>query len=53
MSYQKCPVCHGSGEHPKHPMTVCPVCKGACIINEKTGRPPVDLNDIIKTRVKS
>jgi len=51
MSFQKCPICNGSGNDPwigeiplslssytKHP---CPTCNGARIINELTGIPPV------------
>lgn len=46
MSWQKCPVCNGegticipisyAGTNP-----VCPTCKGARIISELTGLPPV------------
>ena len=44
MSYQKCPVCEGSGEvnNPWIPCSsmVCSTCQGARIIDEVTGLPP-------------
>ena len=42
MSYQKCPVCKGSGKKQVTLTTTvkCPVCKGTGIINEFTGQPP-------------
>jgi hypothetical protein len=46
MTYQKCPICDGSGMIPE-PYTVitsfhvkCPTCKGARIISSMTGLPP-------------
>lgn len=44
MSWQKCPLCKGSGVDP-NPGTyasipICDVCKGAKIISELTGLPP-------------
>ena len=51
MSWQKCPICDGSGNDPwigeiplslssytKHP---CPTCKGTRIISQLTGMPPL------------
>lgn len=46
MSFQKCPICQGSGSDPfivsgsltSYP---CPTCKGARIIDEVTGLPPI------------
>ncbi len=46
MSWQKCPICNGSGDDPfiitssmsYHPY---PTCKGTRLINELTGIPPV------------
>lgn len=46
MSYQKCPICNGTGDDPfmlelprqNYP---CPTCKGARILNTLTGLPPV------------
>lgn len=44
MSYQKCPVCNGTGEEINAYSTgkylPCSVCKGAKIINTATGEPP-------------
>lgn len=44
MAYQKCPVCDGSGKIINNESTamydICPVCKGACIIDEQFGTPP-------------
>jgi excinuclease UvrABC ATPase subunit len=46
MTYQKCPICDGSGMIPE-PYAVttsfhvkCPTCKGARIISSMTGLPP-------------
>jgi hypothetical protein len=46
MTYQKCPICDGSGMVPE-PYAVttsfhvkCPTCKGARIISSMTGLPP-------------
>lgn len=46
MSWQKCPICNGTGDNPfvlELPRSTypCPTCKGARIISELTGLPPV------------
>jgi hypothetical protein len=46
MSFQKCPICEGTGNNPyitlgyklEYP---CPTCNGARIISKLTGKPPV------------
>ena len=46
MSFQKCPICEGTGNDPyitigsqlEYP---CPTCKGARIIDDVTGFPPI------------
>jgi DnaJ-class molecular chaperone len=44
MSWQKCPVCNGTGEDAMQceggRQRYCKTCKGARIINEITGLPP-------------
>ena len=41
MSFQKCPICNGTGFDPtKLGLVPCTVCKGTKIINELTGKPP-------------
>jgi hypothetical protein len=48
MTYQKCPICDGSGMIPEpytattvfNPKVKCPTCKGARIISSMTGLPP-------------
>jgi hypothetical protein len=45
MSFQKCPICNGSGDNPfmlelPREAYPCPTCKGARIISELTGLPP-------------
>jgi RecJ-like exonuclease len=51
MSYQKCPICNGSGKVINTESTnmydMCPVCKGARIIDEITGLPPYEFNGVI------
>ena len=46
MSYQKCPICNGSGNDPfivtgSMSYYPCPTCKGTRIISQLTGMPPV------------
>ena len=46
MSFQKCPICNGSGNDPfivtgSQIAYPCPTCKGTRIISELTGLPPV------------
>ena len=46
MSYQKCPICNGTGNDPfivagQFTSYPCPTCKGARIIDDVTGIPPV------------
>jgi hypothetical protein len=46
MSFQKCPICNGTGDNPfmlELPREVypCPTCKGTRIISELTGLPPL------------
>ena len=42
MSFQKCPVCEGSGQVQRFGLSpVCHVCSGHGIIDEVTGQPPV------------
>jgi hypothetical protein len=46
MSFQKCPICLGTGDDPfvlELPKSTwpCPTCKGTRIISEVTGLPPV------------
>lgn len=46
MALQKCPVCDGMGHADKfakmeNPKGTCPKCKGAGVIDEVTGEPPL------------
>ena len=46
MSFQKCPICNGTGDNPfmlelPREAYPCPTCKGTRIISELTGLPPV------------
>ena len=46
MSFQKCPICLGTGDNPfilELPRSTwpCPTCKGKRIINEANGEPPI------------
>ena len=46
MSFQKCPICNGTGDNPfvlELPRSTypCPTCKGVRIIDDVTGIPPV------------
>lgn len=51
MSWQKCPICDGTGVEPHPGMlqgTRCSVCGGAKIIHSQTGKPPTE----IKVRIE-
>ena len=45
MSWQKCPICEGTGDNPFVQVGLhtypCPTCKGVRIISKLTGLPPV------------
>jgi hypothetical protein len=41
MSWQKCPICHGTGIGLSAHSLVCSTCSGYKIINTVTGLPPV------------
>ena len=45
MSWQKCPLCNGSGIDPTSgtysSVPICPTCKGTRIISELSGLPPI------------
>lgn len=46
MSFQKCPICDGSGNDPFITADIlcqypCPTCKGTRVISELTGDPPM------------
>ncbi len=43
MSYQKCPICNGTGlfSNPVSSDAICPTCKGTRIISELNGLPPI------------
>jgi len=50
MTYQKCPICEGTGMFTPHtivnvPLPPCPVCKGKSIIHTDTGLPPAEINN--------
>ena len=56
MSYQKCPICQGSGlVNEPYSQESCSVCHGAKIIDEQTGQPPslekvdFDVDKLLKT----
>ena len=45
MSYQQCPTCQGIGmvyQNYYYHQVTCPTCKGARIIDELSGLPPVE-----------
>lgn len=48
MSWQKCPICGGSGSAGTTGL-FCDVCKGEKIINELTGLPPVKPAELEQT----
>ena len=50
MSFQKCPVCEGTGQVQRFGVNpVCHVCSGHGIIDEVTGQPPVSVTTISTT----
>lgn len=60
MSFQKCPICDGSGVEPlsgtsANTQARCLVCDGRRIINRKTGLPParVSIEEYVKEMPKS
>lgn len=40
MSWQKCPICYGTGYGGLKSSVICPTCNGQRIIHEVTGLPP-------------
>jgi hypothetical protein len=46
MSWQKCPICEGTGVYPGpgtfSNVPTCPTCKGKRIISTVSGQPPID-----------
>ncbi len=53
MSYQKCPICFGSGTTYTGLTTdaVCPTCRGARIIDSVTGLPPASQIPLVKSDI--
>lgn len=50
MSFQKCPVCEGTGQVQRFGVNpVCHVCNGHGIIDEVTGQPPVSVTTVSTT----
>ena len=45
MSWQKCPICNGTGIEPLTGYIQCKTCKGERIISSVTGKPPVNIKD--------
>lgn len=45
--FQKCPICNGTGQDFNFPNlnSACTVCKGAKIIDDKSGKPPTNTKD--------
>jgi len=53
MSWQKCPICNGTGLQESigsrdkfHPLEPCRICNGTAIIDEMTGLPPARMNNL-------
>lgn len=50
MTWQKCPVCDGAGAYfnpfSGYTLDACSVCRGAKIIDDKTGLPPVSKSEM-------
>ncbi len=42
MSYQKCPICNGTGSIATLHYLECPTCKGKRIISTFDGKPPTE-----------
>jgi len=49
MSYQKCPICNGTGlfSNLVSSNAICPTCNGKRIINDITGLPPDFIENIV------
>lgn len=56
MSWQKCPICNGSGNAGmgwgyREQLESCKTCLGHGIINEKTGKPPGEAKKSLEQRM--